>query len=232
VPCAPPTVPPISAIPPTADKVPCASLAVVLNQSHQDSPKCFSLPSEEDVLGLEEDVLGFQITNFPPGLLSLQCAGAKPQYTVAKLGLQGDSWAEEIRAQFSEQTRLQDSLVHIVRRPRVCGLFGDKTRVYTFTTTDNAPSRGLCDSGANLCTTNNPNLLVDVRPCAPTTRWQPLMEVTPTQMSANAAGSSPYPLSTGQHTTKRVSSTHTPRRPLYHHRPSLILAAAHLINGK
>ncbi len=38
-----------------------------------------------------------------------------------------------------------------------------------FTTTDNAPSCGLCDSGANLCMTNNPNLLVDVHPCAPFT---------------------------------------------------------------
>jgi hypothetical protein len=72
------------------------------------------LPSEEDVLGLEKDVLGFQITNFPPGLLSSQCAGAEPQCTIADLSLQDNSWAEEIRAQFPEQTRLQDSLVHIV----------------------------------------------------------------------------------------------------------------------
>ncbi len=36
-----------------------------------------------------------------------------------------------------------------------------------FTTTDDTPSRGLCNSGASLCMTNNPNLLVDVRPCAP-----------------------------------------------------------------
>jgi hypothetical protein len=35
--------------------------------------------------------------------------------------------------------------------------------------TDDAPSCGLCNSGANLCMTNNPNLLVDVRPCAPFT---------------------------------------------------------------
>jgi hypothetical protein len=127
------------------------------------------LPSEEGVLGLEEDVLGFQITDFPPGLLTLQCAGAKPQCTIANLGLQDDSWAEEIRAQFPEQTRLQDSLVHIVKQPQVCGLFGDGTRVCTFTMTDNAPSCGLCNSGANLCMTNNPNLLVDFRPCAPFT---------------------------------------------------------------
>jgi hypothetical protein len=169
VPCVPPMVPPISNIPPTADKVPCTSSAVLPNQPHRDSPIRFSLPSEEDILGLEEDVLGFQITNFPPGLLSLQCAGAKPQCSIADLGLQDDSWAEEIRAQFPEQTRLQDSLVHIVGRPRVCGLFGDGARVCTFTTIDDAPSRSLCDSGANLCMTNNPNLLVDVRPCAPFT---------------------------------------------------------------
>ncbi len=38
-----------------------------------------------------------------------------------------------------------------------------------FTTTDDAPSCSLCNSGANLCMTNNPNLFVDVRPCAPFT---------------------------------------------------------------
>jgi hypothetical protein len=38
--------------------------------------------------------------------------------------------------------------------------------VCTVTTTEDAPSCGLCNSGANLCMTNNPNLLVDVRPCA------------------------------------------------------------------
>jgi hypothetical protein len=65
--------------------------------------------------------------------------------------------------------RLQNSLVHIVGRPRVCGLFGDETQVCAFTTTEAAPSRGLCDSGANLCMTNNPNLLVDVCPWAPFT---------------------------------------------------------------
>jgi hypothetical protein len=162
-----PMAPPISDIPPTADKVPCASSAVLPNQTHPDSPIRFSLPSEEDVFGLEEDVLGFQITNFPPGLLSLQCTSAKPQCTVADLGLQDNSWAEEIRAQFPEQMRLQDSLVHIVGRPGVCGLFGDGTMVCAFTTTDNTPSCSLCDSGANLCMTNSPNLLVDVHPCAP-----------------------------------------------------------------
>ncbi len=120
-------------------------------------------------MGLEEDVLGFQITDFLPDLLSLQCASAKPQCTVANLGLQDDSWAEEIRAQFPEQTCLQDSLIHIVRQPQVCGLFGDGTWVCAFTTTDNVPRCGLCNSGANLCMTNNPNLLMDVHPCAPFT---------------------------------------------------------------
>ncbi len=169
VPCAPTTATIISDPHPTANEVPCKSPAILPTQTHQDSPICFSLPSEEDVLGLEEDVLGFQITNFPPGLLSLQCAGTAPQCTVADLGLQDDSWAAEIRAQFPEQTRLQDSLVHILGRPCVCSLFGDGTCVCTFTTTDDAPSRGLCDSGANLCMTNNPNLLVDVHPCVPFT---------------------------------------------------------------
>ncbi len=99
----------------------------------------------------------------------MQCAGAEPQCIVANLGLLDNSWAEEIRAQFPEQMRLQDSLVHIVGRPQVCGLFGDGTRVCAFTTTDDVPSRGLCNSGANQCMTNNPNLLMDVRSCAPFT---------------------------------------------------------------
>jgi hypothetical protein len=59
--------------------------------------------------------------------------------------------------------------VHIVAHPQVCGIFGDGTCVYTFTNTDNTPRCGLCDSGANLCMTNNPNLLVDVCSCAPFT---------------------------------------------------------------
>ncbi len=84
---------------------------------HQDSPIHFSLPSEEDVLGLEEDVLGFQITKFPQGLLSLECANAVSQCTVANLGLHKDSWTNEIRAQLPDQAGLQDSLVHIVCQP-------------------------------------------------------------------------------------------------------------------
>jgi hypothetical protein len=113
--------------------------------------------------------LGFQITDCPPGSLSLQCPGTAPQCTVVDLGLQDDSWAAEIRAQFPEQTRLQDSLVHIVGRPRVCGIFGDNSRVWSYTPMEERPRHGLCDSGANLCMTNNPDLLVDVRPCKPFT---------------------------------------------------------------
>jgi hypothetical protein len=60
-------------------------------------------------------------------------------------------------------------LVHTLGRPRVCGVFGDNTRVYAFTPTGNTPTCGLFDSGANLCMTNNPNLLVDVRLCPPFT---------------------------------------------------------------
>jgi hypothetical protein len=47
----------------------------------------------------------------------------------------------------------------------------DRCKVEPFDTpTDTTiPTRGLFDSGANLCMTNNPNLLVDVRPCPPFT---------------------------------------------------------------
>ncbi len=38
-----------------------------------------------------------------------------------------------------------------------------------FTPTEDRPRHGLCDSRANLCMTNNPNLLVDVRPSEPFT---------------------------------------------------------------
>jgi hypothetical protein len=109
------------------------------------------------------------MTDYPPGLLSSFCIGSIPQCTLGVFGPQDDSWADVIKAQFPEQTRLQDSLVHIVGRPRVCGLFGDGTRVCTLMTPNDLPTHGLCDSGANLCMTNNPNFLVDVRPCAPFT---------------------------------------------------------------
>jgi hypothetical protein len=67
------------------------------------------------------------------------------------------------------QAGLQDSLVHIIGQPQVCGIFGDGTRICALTVAGDTPHRGLCDSGANLCMTNNPNLLVDVCPCAPFT---------------------------------------------------------------
>jgi hypothetical protein len=142
--------------------MPCASLALVHPKSHRDSPT-------GSPVAAEEDVLGFQMTDYPRGLLSSFCVGPMPQCTIGDLGLQDDTWAAEIKAQFPEQTRLQESLVHIVGRPRVCGLFGDGTRVCAITMPDDLPTCGLCDRGANLCMTNNPNLLVDVRPCAPFT---------------------------------------------------------------
>ncbi len=109
------------------------------------------------------------MTDYPPGLLSSFCIGSMPQCTLGDFGPQDDSWADIIKAQFPEQTQHQDSLLHIVGRPRVCGLFGDGTRICALTTPDNLPTRGLCDCSANLCMTNNPNFLVDVRPCAPFT---------------------------------------------------------------
>jgi hypothetical protein len=121
-------------------------------------------------LGLEEDVLGLPFTEFPPGSLSSGCAGATSPCTVADLALYEDVLTDEIRAQLPVPVSLQDSLVHIVGRPRVCGIFNDTTRVYAFTPTDTTtPTRGLFNSGAILCMTNNPNLLVDVRPCPPFT---------------------------------------------------------------
>jgi hypothetical protein len=146
----------------TVDKVPCVLLAAPTTSPHQDSPIRFTLPSEEDVLG-------FHITDFPPGLLSLECAGGVSPCAITNLRLHKDSWTDEIRAQPPDTAGIQDSLVHIVARPQVCGIFGDGTRVCTFTNVDNTPCCGLCDSGANLCMTNKPNLLMDVRPCAPFT---------------------------------------------------------------
>jgi hypothetical protein len=154
---------------PTADDMLDESLAVPGAPHHQDSPRRFSLPAEEDVLGLEKDGTCFPFTDFPPGLLSSDCAGATSLRTVLDLDLYEDSWTDEIRAQLPVPASLQDSLVHIVGWPRVCGIFGDNTRVYAFTPTGDTPTRGLFDSGANLCMTNNPNLLVDVRSCPPFT---------------------------------------------------------------
>jgi hypothetical protein len=127
------------------------------------------LPAEEDVLGLEEDVLGLHFTDFPLGLLTSDCAGVTSPCAVADLDLFEDAWTDEIRAQLPVPASLQDSLIHIVGRPRVCGIFGDNTRVCAFTPTDVTPPCGLLDSGANLCMTNNPDLLVDVCPCPPFT---------------------------------------------------------------
>jgi hypothetical protein len=101
-------------------------------------------------LGIEEDVLGIPFTDFPPGLLSLKYTDAVSRCTIANLGLHKDSWTDEIRAQLPVQMGLQDSLVHIVGRPQVCGIFGDGTHVCAFTTADNTPRHSLCDSGANL----------------------------------------------------------------------------------
>jgi hypothetical protein len=150
--------------------IPDASSPVQDTPHNQDSPIRFSLPAEEDVLGLEEGVLGLPFTEFPPGSISSGCAGATSRCTVADLALYEDAWTDEIWAQLPVPASLQDSLVHIIGRPRVCGIFNDTTRVYAFTPTDTTiPTRGLFDSGANLCMTNNPNLLVDVRPCPPFT---------------------------------------------------------------
>ena len=57
------------------DNAPGASTPLPSCLPHRVSPIRFSLPAEEGVLGLEEDVLGFQSTDFPPGSLSSECAG-------------------------------------------------------------------------------------------------------------------------------------------------------------
>ena len=150
--------------------MPDASSPVPDKSHNRDSPRRFSLPAEEDVLGLEEDVLGLPCTEFPPGSLSSGCAGATSPCTVADLALYEDVWTDEIRAQLPVPASLQDSLIHIIGRPRVCGIFNDTTCVYASTSTDTTtPTHGLFDSGVNLCMTNNPNLLVDVRTCPPFT---------------------------------------------------------------
>ena len=84
-----------------------------------------------------------------------------------ELDLSEDARILEFMAELPPPLSVQDSLIHIVGCPRVCGIFGDKTRIYSYTQTETTPRTGLCDSGANLCMTNNPNLLVDVRPCEP-----------------------------------------------------------------
>ncbi len=157
----------ISNIFPTINKVPSALSPTQYIQPHQDSPIHFSLPLEEDVLGLEEDILGFHFTDFPPGLLSSECTGAVSPCAVADLDFHKDAWTTKIRVQLPQPLNLHDSLVHTVARPHVCGIFGNGTRVYAITAMADTPIHGLCNSGANLCMTNNPNILVDVCPCEP-----------------------------------------------------------------
>jgi hypothetical protein len=151
----------------TIDSAPDASTPLPLCQPHQVSPIHFSLPAEEDVLGLEEDLLGFQTTDFPPGSLSSECAGTLLSRAVVPLDLDEDARISAFMAELPPPLSVQDSSIHIVGCPRVYGIFGDKTRVYSYTHTATPPHTGLCDSGANLCMTNNPHLLVDVRPCKP-----------------------------------------------------------------
>ncbi len=93
---------PCSPIPydtPTADDMLDESSAVPGAPHHRDSPRRFSLPAEEDILGLEKDGTRFPFTDFPPGLLSSDCAGATSLRTVLDLDLYEDSWTDEIRAQ-------------------------------------------------------------------------------------------------------------------------------------
>jgi hypothetical protein len=161
--------PTISTVFPTINKVPSALSPAQMSQPPQDSPIRFSLPSEEDVLGFKEDILGFHFTDFPPGLLSSECAGAVSPCAVADLDFHKDAWTTKIRAQLPQLLHLHDSLVHIVARPHVCGILGNGTRVYAITATADTPIHRLCDSGANLCMTINPNILVNVRPCKPFT---------------------------------------------------------------
>jgi len=52
------------------DNAPGTSTPIPSCQPHRVSPIRFSLPAEEDILGLEEVILGFQSTDFPPGSLS------------------------------------------------------------------------------------------------------------------------------------------------------------------
>jgi hypothetical protein len=157
----------ISAIDNAPGASPGALTPIPSCQPHRVSPIRFSLPAEEDALGLKEDVLGFQSTDFPPGSLTSDCAGTLSSRAVKPLDLFEDVWVSEFIAELPPPLSVQDSLIHIVGCPRVCGIFGDNSRVYSYTQMATTPRTGLCDSGANLFMTNNPNLLVDVRHCEP-----------------------------------------------------------------
>jgi len=56
-----------------------------------------------------------------------------------------------------------DSVVHVVTRPQVFGLAGNSPHVYAL----QSKRGGLTDSGANICMTNDPSLLIDIRECSP-----------------------------------------------------------------
>jgi hypothetical protein len=100
-----------------------------------------------------------------------------------------DVWLEQIQAPLPTPTSVCDSLIHIKARPRICGLFGNDTRICAMggkiirsiqtphhqqnlpilIPTPKTARASLANSGAKLCMTNNPNLLVDACPCAPFT---------------------------------------------------------------
>jgi hypothetical protein len=193
VPCAPP--PPITH---TYDGVPCLALGNA-PADHLDT-----VPTEEDILGREEDVLDyfnnttdnvplpctFPLCTIPSGSLFLEShCSATPQRVAALHGPQDlcmDAWLEQLQALLPTPASICDSLVHIMVRPRICGLFGNGTRICAVgdticsiqtlqhqqnlvpisIPTPKTACSGLVDSGANLCMTNNPNLLANVCPCA------------------------------------------------------------------
>ena len=154
--------------------------------------------AEEDVLGLEEDILGFTETDFPPGSLSSECAGSTLPSVQDTTAIHDHTWPPYADAPQPQSPTAQSSILHIVDQPRVCGIFGDNTRIYTVSHADAQPRHGLCDSGANLCMTNDPDLLLNVRPCKPFTISLATSDGEPTHTNiCRSRGLLPLPLVDG-----------------------------------
>jgi hypothetical protein len=96
-----------------------------------------------------------------------------------------DAWLEQLKTPLPTPSSVCISLIHITARPQIWDLFGNGTRVcavkdticsitnphqqnlqIAIPTPLNACS-SLINNGANLCMTNNPNLLVNIQACTP-----------------------------------------------------------------
>jgi hypothetical protein len=106
-----------------------------------------TVSTEEDVLGKEEDVLDYfdntpdnvplprtsPLCSIPPGSLFLEShCPTTPQCREALRGPKDlciGAWLEQIQAPLPTPASVSNSLVHIKARPRICGLFGNGTRI-------------------------------------------------------------------------------------------------------